>query len=131
MRFSNFEFPLRPAGKNQLACEERVPCSAEGGGWAKKRICEAKKYAQTGWCWSSSTRFLDQHHPGASRHPSSAEEGTLLSPANSFPTSVTAHGHRLFFTANTSMMSLGSMRKVNLEIPARAAKSSAWRSTRA
>ena len=54
----------------------------------EKRSCEATKYAQTGWCWSNSIIFLDQHHPGASRHPSSAEEGTLLSPANSFTPSM-------------------------------------------
>ena len=41
----------------------------------KKRSCEATKYAQTGWCWSNSIIFLDQHHPGAHQemgHPSSA-----------------------------------------------------------
>ena len=56
----------------------------------KKRSCEATKYAQTGWCWSNSIKFLDQHHPVASRHPSSAEEGTLLLSVNSFTASITA-----------------------------------------
>jgi len=45
----------------------------------KKQIAKPPKYAQTGWCWSNSIKFLDQHHPGASRHPSSAEEGTIHS----------------------------------------------------
>ena len=39
----------------------------------KKKSCEATKYAQTGWCWSNSIIFLDQHHPGAHQemgHPS-------------------------------------------------------------
>ena len=57
----------------------------------KKRSCEATKYAQTGWCWSNSIIFHDQHHPGASRHPSSAEEGTpLFLLCNSFIPSMTA-----------------------------------------
>jgi hypothetical protein len=55
------------------------------------RSCEATKYAQTGWCWSNSITFLDQHHPGAHQemvHPSSAEEGTsLFSLCNSFTAS--------------------------------------------
>ena len=42
----------------------------------KKEIAKPPTFAQTGWCWSNSIIFIDQHHPGASRHPSSAEEGT-------------------------------------------------------
>ena len=44
----------------------------------QKGIAKPPKYAQTGWCWSNSIIFFDQHHPGATRHPSSAEKGTLL-----------------------------------------------------
>src|SRR5262252_7747096 len=52
-------------------CERnKIPLLSRGGVDALK--------AQTGWCWSSSIKFLDQHHPGASRHPSSAEEGNFL-----------------------------------------------------
>ena len=72
-------------GVNELAGERAVPSSAEEG-WREA----------PGWCWSRNMMEFDQHHPVCaflvasqllflSRiHPSSAEEGTLLSPANSF-----------------------------------------------
>jgi len=65
------------------------------------KVAKRPKSAQTGWCWSRNrlvrstqsgfasfpdvflmsrpTRIqsFDQHHPGASRHPSSSEEGSL------------------------------------------------------
>ena len=44
----------------------------------KKIFAKPPQFAQTGWWWSTSIKFLDQHHPGASRHPSSAEEGTSI-----------------------------------------------------
>jgi len=49
----------------------------------KKQIAKPPKYAQTGWCWSNSIKFLDQHHPGAHQEMAtpldSAEEGTIHS----------------------------------------------------
>jgi len=46
---------------NELQGGQNVPSSAEEG-WLRE-----PKFAQTGWCWSSSTiDFLDQHHPGRS-----------------------------------------------------------------
>jgi hypothetical protein len=33
------------------------------------RNCEATKYAKTGWCWSNSIIFFDQHHTGAITSP--------------------------------------------------------------
>ena len=61
-------------GVNELAGESKVPSSAEEG-WMRDEVrsSEATKYAQTGWCWSNSIIFLDQHHPGAHQemgHPS-------------------------------------------------------------
>jgi len=37
--------------------------------------CEATTIRADGVVLVNSIKFLDQHHPGASRHPSSAEEG--------------------------------------------------------
>ena len=52
----------------------------------RKRFCEATKIRADGVVLVQLDKiFVDQHHPGASRHPSSAEEGTLLLPLrNSF-----------------------------------------------
>ena len=67
---------------NKLQNEKsEVPSSAEEG-WREA----------PGWCWSRNMMELDQHHPvcayvvasqilfSSRIHPSSAEEGTLLSP---------------------------------------------------
>jgi len=64
----------------------------------KKETAKPPKYAQTGWCWSNSIIFFDQHHPGAHQemgHPSPAEEGTLLfSYCNSLTPARTVRDHR-------------------------------------
>jgi hypothetical protein len=41
-------------------------------------------WPRSGGVVRSRNNFLDQHHPGASRHPSSAEEGIFCSPHNAF-----------------------------------------------
>ena len=77
--------PMR--GSTDFANANLDRCAAEEG-WLReeKGICEATKYAQTGWCWFISIIFLDQHHPGAHQemgHPSSAADLSKLAFAKS------------------------------------------------
>ena len=70
-----------PSGEfaHKLTVEQEVPSSVEEGrAEAAKREPDRAKHGlrpRLGWCCSIKS-FVDQHHPGASRHPSSAEEGS-------------------------------------------------------
>jgi hypothetical protein len=63
----------------------------------KKEFAKPKNTRRRAGAGLAPHDFLTNTTPALRATPSSAEEGTLLSPANSFPTSVTAHGHRTVF----------------------------------